>query len=106
RAARPAAEADIPQRVERAQKVFQQKLWREQLRDWDETIKPASIKMHRDLQSIDPEKLSGDNLIMHLTRCRHHRGESIPQHALHGRSTSSDGRLPRARWRLDRPFAG
>ena len=80
RAARPAAEADIPQRVERAQKVFQQKLWREQLRDWDETIKPASIKMHRELQSIDPEKLSGDNLIMHLTRCRNHHAEMISQH--------------------------
>src|SRR5262245_62819638 len=63
RAARPAAEADIPQRVERAQKVFQQKLWREQLRDWEETIKPASIKMHRELQSIDPEKRSEERRV-------------------------------------------
>ena len=80
KAVRPIAEADIPQRLERVQKVFQQKLWREQLRDWDESIKPASIKAHRELQSIDPEKLSGDDLIMHLTRCRNHHAEMISQH--------------------------
>jgi pyruvate,water dikinase len=80
KAVRPAAETDMPQRVERAQKVFQQKLWREQLRDWDEAIKPASIKAHRELQSIDPEKLSDDDLIAHLTRCRNHHSVMISQH--------------------------
>ena len=32
----------LPQRFQRAEEVFQKKLWREQLRDWDETFKPAS----------------------------------------------------------------
>src|SRR5437763_11068028 len=43
----PAAEAEIPQRFQRAEQVFAQKLWREQLRDWDETHKPTAIAKHR-----------------------------------------------------------
>src|SRR6266702_7531393 len=31
----PAPDAEIPQRFQRAEQVFAQKLWREQLRDWD-----------------------------------------------------------------------
>src|SRR5689334_7137127 len=31
----PAPEAEIPQRLQRAERVFAQKIWREQLRDWD-----------------------------------------------------------------------
>jgi phosphohistidine swiveling domain-containing protein/integrase len=77
---RPAAEGDIPQRHKRAEEVFQRKLWREQLRDWDETIKPASIKAHRALQSVDPDELSDKDLVAHLTRCRNHHAEMISQH--------------------------
>src|ERR1700678_56034 len=43
---RPVAEEEVPQRFARAQEVFEGKLWREQVRDWDETIKPASIRTH------------------------------------------------------------
>jgi rifampicin phosphotransferase len=74
------AEGDIPQRHKRAEEVFQLKLWREQLRDWDETIKPASIKAHRELQSVDPDELSDKDLVTHLTRCRNHHAEMISQH--------------------------
>ena len=80
RVARPVAEGDIPQRHERAEEVFRRKLWREQLRDWDETIKPASIKAHRELQSVDPDDLPDKELVTHLTRCRNHHAEMISQH--------------------------
>ena len=53
----PAPEAEIPQRFQRAEQVFAQKLWREQLRDWDESCKPSSIAMHRELQAVDPDAL-------------------------------------------------
>src|SRR5258706_8701947 len=43
----PVADEEVPQRFQRAQEVFEQKLWREQLREWEETHKPASIKAHR-----------------------------------------------------------
>ena len=76
----PVADDEIPQRFQRAEAVVEQKLWREQLRDWDETIKPASIEAHRELQSVDPDELSDDDLVAHLTRCRQHHSEMISQH--------------------------
>ncbi len=77
---RPAPEEEIPRRLERAEEVFERKLWREQLRDWDETFKPASIKAHRELQSVDPEELGDAELVEYLTRCRDHHAEMIYQH--------------------------
>jgi phosphohistidine swiveling domain-containing protein len=78
--ARPAPESEIPQRLQRAEEVFQKKYWREQLRDWNETFKPKAIQLHRDVQSVDPDKLTDDALAKHLTRCRDHHAEMLYQH--------------------------
>jgi len=80
RAVRPAADDEVPGRFERAEEVFERKFWREQLREWNETFKPASIRAHRDLQSVDPDGLSDDALVAHLTRCRDHHAEMLYQH--------------------------
>jgi len=77
---RPLPEEEVPERIERAGVVFEKKLWREQLRDWDETFKPASIKAHRELQSVDPDQLDDAELVAYLTRCRNHHIEMIYQH--------------------------
>src|SRR5581483_5027166 len=58
-------------------------LWRDQLRDWDEQFKPASIATHRELQAVDPSALSDEELVAYLTRCREHHGEMIYQHMRH-----------------------
>src|SRR5262245_6651466 len=50
----PAPETEIPARFKRAEEVFPQKLWREQLRDWDENSKPTAIAKHRELQAVNP----------------------------------------------------
>ncbi len=76
----PAPEAEIPQRFQRAEQVFAQKLWREQLRDWDENRKPSSIALHRELQAIDPDALSDAELVAYLIRCRDHHSAMIAQH--------------------------
>ena len=76
----PAPEAEIPQRIQRAEQVFAQKLWREQLRDWDENCKPSAIAMHRELQAIDPDHLSDTELVAYLRRCRDHHSAMIAQH--------------------------
>ena len=76
----PAPEAEIPERFRRAEQVFAQKLWREQLRDWDENRKPSSIAMHRELQAVDPQALSNAELVAYLTRCRDHHSAMIAQH--------------------------
>lgn len=80
RTVRPVAEDQLPERFQRAEEVFKRKFWREQLRDWNETFKPASIKAHRELQSVDPEGLSDADLAAHLVRCRDHHAEMLYQH--------------------------
>src|SRR6185503_16593848 len=76
----PAPEAEIPERSKRAEEVFTQKLWREQLREWDEKCKPSSIATHRELQAVHPDALSDAELVAYLTRCRDHHSAMFAQH--------------------------
>ncbi len=76
----PAPEAELPERFKRVEQVFAQKLWREQLRDWDENLKPAAIAKHRELQSLNPDAMSDNALIDYLKRCRDHHAAMITQH--------------------------
>ena len=76
----PAPEAEIPQRFQRADEVFAGKLWREQLREWDETSKPNAIVKHREIQAVDPDALTNEDLAAYLTRCRDHHAAMITQH--------------------------
>jgi rifampicin phosphotransferase len=80
RQALPAPEAEIPGRFQRAEQVFAQKLWREQLRDWDENQKPSAIATHRELQAVNPDALSDAELVTYLKRCRDHHSAMIAQH--------------------------
>ncbi len=76
----PAPEAEVPERFQRAEQTYAQKLWREQLRDWDENRKPAAIATHRELQAVDPDTLPDAELVAYLTRCRDHHSAMIAQH--------------------------
>src|SRR3954447_9798652 len=76
----PVPESEVPARFQRAEEVFERKLWREQLREWDDTFKPGAIRTHRELQAIDPDALSDEDLVAYLTRCRDHHVEMIYQH--------------------------
>src|SRR6516165_607317 len=76
----PVPGAEVPGRLHRAEQVFAKKLWREQLRDWDENCKPSSIAMHRALQAINPDALSDAELVAYLTRCRDHHSGMLAQH--------------------------
>jgi phosphohistidine swiveling domain-containing protein len=76
----PVAESEIPARFQRAEEAVRGKLWREQLREWDERFKPTSVAVHRELQSVDPDTLSVEELVAYLTRCRDHHIEMIYQH--------------------------
>jgi pyruvate,water dikinase len=73
----------VPARFQRAEQVFEQKLWRDQLRDWDSTHKPANIRAHRELQSVDPDALSDEELAAYLQQCHDHHAEMIYQHMRH-----------------------
>ncbi|HEY5172799.1 MAG TPA: PEP-utilizing enzyme [Acidimicrobiia bacterium] len=76
----PAPEDEIPQRFRRAEEVFAGKLWRDQLREWDETVKPSSIATHREIQAVDPDALSDEELSSYIKRCRDHHAAMITQH--------------------------
>ncbi len=76
----PAPEAEFPARFKRAEQALEQKLWREQMREWDEKAKPSSIATHRALQSVDPDALSDADLVAYLRRCREHHAAMITQH--------------------------
>jgi rifampicin phosphotransferase len=80
KAARPVAPEDVGARIARAEELLAGKLWREQLREWDEKAKPAAIATHRELQAIDPDELSDDELAGYLRRCRDHHAAMIFQH--------------------------
>jgi phosphohistidine swiveling domain-containing protein len=79
-AMQPVADDKVPERFARADEVYADKLWRQQLKEWDETAKPRSIKNHREIQAVDPDALSDDDLVAYLTRCRDHHSEMIYQH--------------------------
>ena len=70
----------VPERFQRADEVWERKLWRDQLREWDEVAKPAAIKIHRELQAVDPEGLSDADMVTYLTKCRDHHSRMIYQH--------------------------
>src|SRR5690349_18503566 len=71
----PIEPAEAPKRFKRAEEVFQTKYWREQVRDWDENVKPASMKAHMALQAVDPDALADADLAAHLKRCRDRHAE-------------------------------
>jgi pyruvate,water dikinase len=77
---RPAPDEEIPERFARAEEVWPNKVWREQLREWDEVAKPASIARHRELQAVDPDALSDEDLAGYLEQCRDHHREMMYQH--------------------------
>jgi rifampicin phosphotransferase len=77
---RPAPEEEIPERFENAVRVFETKLWREDLRRWDEAVKPATIEAHLALQRVDPFALDGEALIEHLAACYGHLQRMFEQH--------------------------
>jgi pyruvate,water dikinase len=99
----PAPESEIPARFPRAEQVFAQKLWREQLHDWDEKSKPSSVATHRDLQAVNPDALPDAELAAYLKRCRDHHSAMIAQHMRFTAGALAPNRgFPRSCWGLDR----
>jgi rifampicin phosphotransferase len=76
----PLPPESFPERVQRAAGVFEDRLWREQAREWDEVRKPASVRAHHEIQAVDPDELSDDALVDHLRRCHDHHASMIRQH--------------------------
>ncbi len=74
------ADDQVPVRFQRADEVWAGKVWRDQLREWDEVAKPAAVKTHRELQAVDPDGLSDADMVVYLINCRDHHSQMIYQH--------------------------
>jgi pyruvate,water dikinase len=71
---------EIRRRTAAAPDVFSQKLWREDMRRWDEEIKPDSIKRNSALQQTAIAKLDDAAFLAHLERIRDNAAEMIYRH--------------------------
>jgi pyruvate,water dikinase len=80
RCMRPAPEEEIPERFANAARVFEQKLWREDMRRWEEEVKPEAIRGHLELQSVEPAELDRESLIDHLAACRANFERGLENH--------------------------
>jgi pyruvate,water dikinase len=79
----PVAPDEIPERLARATEAFERKLWRDDLRNWDEREKPKAVARSRALIAVDLDGLSDDGLLAHLADCREHHREMTYQHMRH-----------------------
>jgi len=70
----------FPERVQRVTEVFERKLWRDHVREWEEVRKPASMRANREIQAVDPDGLTDEELVEHLRRCRDNHSSMIRQH--------------------------
>jgi rifampicin phosphotransferase len=76
----PATEAAMQARLATSTRAFEDKLWRQDLDQWDRVDKPAAIAQHRAIRDIDPTALSNEELIRHLGRCCDHLEAMIYLH--------------------------
>ena len=70
----------VRRRIAASHDAIERKLWREDLRRWDEVDKPAAVAQHRAIQAVDVERLSDEDLGRHLVVCAEHVAESVYLH--------------------------
>ena len=67
-------------RLQNGKKAIENKLWHEDLKHWDEEVKPDSIRRNLKLQAINPESLDSEGLIQHMIDCYENTSEMIYRH--------------------------
>ena len=71
---------ELVARIANGPKAIQGKLWREDLKRWDEEIKPDSIRRNQQIQAVNPEELTTAELVDHLVVCFEHLQEMWHRH--------------------------
>ena len=71
---------ELLERLKRGKAAIENKLWREDLKRWDEEIKPDSIRRNLELQAVNPESLDTDALIQHMIDCYENVSEMLYRH--------------------------
>jgi pyruvate,water dikinase len=63
-------DTEIGRRLETSATVFERRLWREDLERFDADTKPAAVREHLALLSVEPRVLPTDELLAYIDRCR------------------------------------
>ena len=71
---------EIRRRIKTGSRVLEQKLWREDLRRWDERLKPDSVARNSRLQKTAIASLPHSEFIKHLEEVRDNSAEMIYRH--------------------------
>ena len=71
---------ELVRRFANGDKAIKGKLWREDMKRWDEEVKPDSIRRNQALQDVDVSSLSTDDLVEHLIACRDNAAEMLYRH--------------------------
>ncbi|HET9201015.1 MAG TPA: PEP-utilizing enzyme [Dehalococcoidia bacterium] len=71
---------ELRRRIKSARTVYDRKPWRDDLRYWEDEIKPAVIARNKELQAVDVQALSSEDLLAHLDACREHLVEMVYYH--------------------------
>jgi phosphohistidine swiveling domain-containing protein len=72
----------IRERLETSARVFERKLWREDLERWDREVKPAATRAHLELLAVDPHSLDTSGLLAYLDSCREDQVDGAYVHHL------------------------
>jgi pyruvate,water dikinase len=71
---------EIRRRIARSREVLEKKLWREQVREWDEQVKPALAQAHQRLLAVELSSLSDEGLAAHIRECAEGLAHAIYTH--------------------------
>lgn len=72
----------IVKRIKIGEDAITNRLWLQDLKIWDNEIKPDSIRRNASLQFILPEQLTNKELLQHLIECRNNALEMMYRHHL------------------------
>jgi len=62
----------IRRRIKKSSAAMAGRLWREDLRRWDEETRPGAVRAHLRLQGMEPANFSDEDLLAHVLECRDH----------------------------------
>jgi pyruvate,water dikinase len=71
---------EIRRRIATAPAVIEQKLWREDMRRWDDEVRPDSIARNRRIQAVDVAALGDAEFLSHLEEVKANTMEMIYRH--------------------------
>jgi rifampicin phosphotransferase len=71
---------ELRRRLATSERVFERRIWREELEAWQGQVKPAVMDANRRLAQVDPGTLAEEELLSHIVRCRRNLRRALYVH--------------------------